>query len=384
MASGSRTAGHWTARLLAAGVLLALAGPVAAQTGAGSSGSVGPGGHTTSMVSQDGKRFVSMTIDAEQGPTLATHPKERFREIVRCFTRYKGAIWFGTYGRGLFRLADGKLENLTHANSSLVEDRVNCLAVRSDELWVGTCAGINVVDGSGAWRLILESDGVADHIFHVIETDSRNRVWVGTVGKGLSVWDGKTWRTFTATKDRLAGDWVNDVQETPDGCLWAATISGLSRRCGEGRWTHQMGREFPIYANATALALQGDSLWVGFANDGLFVWEGGMWLRPPPRLLPAPTVRTMTIDGSKALWVGTESGVACYDVKRDFETQAANAGLEDRNIRALYCDPDTGDLYAGSVGGWVYRRGSGDTRWHILVRQGRLVVAPATRKEMGK
>jgi ligand-binding sensor domain-containing protein len=171
---------------------------------------------------------------------------------------------------------------------------------------------------------------------------------------------------------------VNDVQETPDGCLWAATISGVSRRCDQGRWKVQMAQQFPLYANATALALQGTALWVGFATDGLFMFENGIWFRPPASFLPAPTVRTMAVDATNVLWVGTEGGLASYDVKRDWEIESTNSGLVDRNIRTLFFDHETGTMYAGSVGGFVYGRDAGAKSWRILVRQGQLEPGSTT------
>ncbi len=319
-----------------------------------------------------------MQLNGDEGPTLATHSKTYFREIVRSFARYQGALWFGTYGRGLYRLAGGRLENFTSASSPLLENRVNCLAVKGGELWIGTCGGINVMDGAGKWRAITEADGVADRVYHTIELDRRGHVWVGTTGKGLSEFDGKAWRTYTASKDGLGGDWVNDVQETPDGCLWAATISGVSRRCGDGRWKVQMADKFPLYANASALALQGKALWVGFATDGLFMLEDGIWFRPPPSLLPAPTVRTMAVDATNVLWVGTEGGLASYDVKRDWDVESTNSGLVDRNIRTLFFDRETDTLYAGSVGGFVYGRSAGAKSWRVMVRQGQLEPGSTT------
>ncbi|MBI3892053.1 MAG: hypothetical protein HY303_11055 [Candidatus Wallbacteria bacterium] len=316
-----------------------------------------------------------------EGPTLVTHPKQTFRDVVRCFARYEGDLWFGTYGEGLFRVGARGLERYTRRTSPLLEDRVNCLAVRGKELWIGTCAGIDVYDGKG-WRAIRAGEGPAHNIYHAIKTDSHGGIWVGTTGKGLSWCSGSSgqWRTFTVS-DGLAGDWVNDVLELPDGALWAACLGGVSRRGADGAWRIERSDLFPLYRNAVALARQGDSLWVGFGDCGLFMFEGGKWFRPPPEALPAASVRGLAVDRSGLLWIATESGIGTYDPARDFEQRVAGAGLEDRDIRTLYCDSETNELFAGSARGTVYRRRPGESQWKVLVRQGRLAAVDARDRE---
>lgn len=318
-------------------------------------------------------------LPGPQGPTLVTHPKETFREVVRCFVRYGASVWFGTYGRGLFRLGDSSLESFRAGASPLLEDRVNCLATLGSELWIGTCAGINVYDGKG-WRAIRAGEGPAHNIYHAIEPDGRGGMWVGTTGKGLSHFDGRVWKTVTVA-DGLAGDWVNDMLELPGGQTWAACLGGLAVRPAGGRWRVERSELFPLYKNVVALARQGDSLWAGFGDCGLFMTEAGKWYRPPPQLLPAPTVRALVVDRAGVLWIATESGIGTYSTVKDWETRGASAGLQDRDIRSLYIDPRTEDMYAGSARGTVYRRSRGDDQWKVLVRQGRLVASGGRDRE---
>ena len=81
-------------------------------------------------------------------PSLLTHKKCEFSSVIRCIVNYKGNMWFGTYGDGLYFVDRKKhLKNFTSSNSPLLENRVNCLEVFEHKLWIGTCKGINVYDG---------------------------------------------------------------------------------------------------------------------------------------------------------------------------------------------------------------------------------------------
>ncbi|MFQ5949224.1 MAG: two-component regulator propeller domain-containing protein, partial [Nitrospiria bacterium] len=62
--------------------------------------------------------------------------------------------------------------------------------------------------------------------------DSRNHLWVGTLGGGLSHFDGKRWRSFT-TRDGLAGNLVHAIQIDSKGVFWIGTDGGVSRFDGK-------------------------------------------------------------------------------------------------------------------------------------------------------
>jgi ligand-binding sensor domain-containing protein len=62
--------------------------------------------------------------------------------------------------------------------------------------------------------------------------DLSDRVWAGTLGGGLSRFDGKGWTTFT-DRDGLAGNVVHALAVDPKGILWIGTDKGVSRYDGK-------------------------------------------------------------------------------------------------------------------------------------------------------
>ena len=75
-------------------------------------------------------------------------------------------------------------------------------------------------DGSG-----LSSSGITE-----LYIDSQNRIWVGTNGFGMNVFDSKseTFKTYT-TKDGLVNNAVLNIIEDNQGYLWITTNRGMSR-----------------------------------------------------------------------------------------------------------------------------------------------------------
>ena len=70
----------------------------------------------------------AVRITPPEGPSLVTHPRSYFKDVIRTIHSHEGTLWFGTYGSGLFALEGARLRRLTHATSPLLEDRVNALA----------------------------------------------------------------------------------------------------------------------------------------------------------------------------------------------------------------------------------------------------------------
>jgi ligand-binding sensor domain-containing protein len=104
---------------------------------------------------------------------------------------------------------------------------LSSLAVdRFDRVWVGTWgAGVWVFDGE-SWQGYNTGDGLlSDHV-RAVAVDPRGHPWVGT-DKGISHFDGERWRSYT-TLDGLAGKQVRAIAIDARGWVWAGTARGLS------------------------------------------------------------------------------------------------------------------------------------------------------------
>lgn len=310
--------------------------------------------------------------------TLLNAPVGEFREVVRSLAFWKGETWVGTYGRGIFAIGGTasapSLKNLTTATSSLAEARVNCLETVGNDLWIGTCNGINRIDGrTGAWSRHGKADGVAHHIYHTIRGDPDGTVWVGTTGHGISRWDGKSWRSW-GTDDGLPSGWVNEIARDGAGKLWAATAGGVATLEGE-RWRsvppkNGIGR---IWTHATALALADDEMWVGTGRQGMLMYASGYWYSPGGEAhLPSLEVSHLLTARDGALWIATAGGIVRYRRGESWRRYGAAEGLEDKHVMILREGGTPPRIWAGSYGGLVYRLDPEKDRWVTVLRRGAL------------
>lgn len=76
-------------------------------------------------------------------------------------------------------------------------------------VWVATeDAGVWVYSPSVAqvqdrWHQFTAKDGLGDDSAYALAVDKQNRVWVGTLNHGVSVWNGKAWKNYGVLKGPL-------------------------------------------------------------------------------------------------------------------------------------------------------------------------------------
>lgn len=193
-------------------------------------------------------------------------------------------LYFATYREGLviYDKKNQTIENLTIQNSKLQNDCINAIKEdRKDNIWLGTKSGINVLvnktlipinnikidkenatnynyqtieddregniwlgtDNNGIIKISgdvysihnlsftsynIEKGSLVSNSIQCIFRDSRNRLWAGTEGGGLSLYD-KEKDVFIPVNNmyNIAGDAVYSIQEDDRGSLWMGTDMGL-------------------------------------------------------------------------------------------------------------------------------------------------------------
>ncbi len=90
-----------------------------------------------------------------------------------------GGVWatvetdvFFCDGERVVKLAERPLSRQSYINS-IFEDSVG-------RLWVGSDAGLAVMDGNGRWRLLNDQPGLTSHHVYFFGEDRRHNIWVGT------------------------------------------------------------------------------------------------------------------------------------------------------------------------------------------------------------
>ena len=96
----------------------------------------------------------------------------------------------------------------------------------------GTSAEAGTGNRLGVWHTLDLSDGLPSGTVQSVCQDRQGQMWFGSIGGGVSRYDGELFTTFT-TRDGLAGNDVLCILENRSGRLWVGTADGVSRWDGQ-------------------------------------------------------------------------------------------------------------------------------------------------------
>jgi len=294
------------------------------------------------LVRFDGMRFV--VSDRQNAPAL------RSPFISALYEAPDKTLWIGTYGGGVARLRDGRIEGF-HPEL-LGSDRVReFLTSRDGAVFAATAGGgLLRIDGEKVTRFTIR-DGLPSDRIWTIADDGEGGLWVATHGGGVVRWrDGRVQQRIT-TREGLPNDFARALLRDPDGTLWIGTDGGglAAWRAGSIVRTVTARDGLPNVFVRTIRRSRDGSLWIG-TDGGLARLRGArVESMGVAQGLPSPGIRSMIEDRESNLWVGTTSGLVRLSDTRVLSF-TRKEGLPVDAVRAIF-QARNGDVWVGTEGG---------------------------------
>lgn len=153
----------------------------------------------------------------------------------------KGNWWLGTYEGLSVRYSDGReysFEKIDGADELLKKEITSLAEGRDGSLWLATINnGIVRVSGDmeNPKSLKVKNYSLENGLLPVntpicFLADSEGRLWAGTEGSGLCLYDAENDRFESVHQEyNLPGDMVGSMEEDEHGTLWLGTNQGLAR-----------------------------------------------------------------------------------------------------------------------------------------------------------
>jgi diguanylate cyclase (GGDEF)-like protein len=336
----------------------------------------------------DGVRFV--TSDRQTAPAL------RVPFISSLFAAPDGTLWIGTYGGGMARMRNGRIEAFRaellgsdrirefHAapdgvlfiatagggllriagetvtrfttRDGLPSDRIWTIADDGvGGLWVATHGGgvVRWRDGKVQQR-ITTREGLPNDVARALLRDPDGTLWIGTDGGGLAAWRaGAIVRTVT-THDGLPSDFIRTLRRDRDGSLWIGTDGGLARWRGESVEVIGVAEGLPSPGVRAMIEDREGSLWVGTTGGLVRLSDTRCLSFTRKEGLPVDTIRAILEARNGHVWVGTEGGGLCEVLPGPVRCRTKADGLPHDAVYALIESHD-GSLWVGTDGGGVAR-----------------------------
>jgi diguanylate cyclase (GGDEF)-like protein len=307
------------------------------------------------LVRFDGMRFV--VSDRQNAPAL------RSPFISSLYEAPDKTLWIGTYGGGVARLRNGRIE--AFHPELLGSDRIRAfLTARDGALFVATAGGgLLRIDGEKVTRFTTR-DGLPSDRIWTIADDGEGGLWVATHGGGVVRWRGGRVQQRITTREGLPNDFARALLRDPDGTLWIGTDGGglAAWRAGSIVRTVTMRDGLPNVFVRTIRRSRDGSLWIG-TDGGLARLRGArVESMGVAEGLPSPGIRSMIEDRESNLWIGTTSGLVRLSDTRVLSF-TRKEGLPVDAVRAVF-EARNGDVWVGTEGGGLCKVLPGPLQCH--------------------
>lgn len=231
-----------------------------------------------------------------------------------------GLFFLGIYDDGLLKYnsRQNKIERIELDMDNI--DIITFFEDASGKMWIGTEYGIySYVDN----KLIIENEitsKLRDRSVYGILIDNQEKLWVGTYGGGISVFDkdGKIVEQINS-ESGFSSNSISHIYMDSKGAIWVATRNGIG------------------YIEDTNYP----------QNYKLYNHENG---------LEDSHVRAIQEDQDGNIWVSTNDGISYWDkIKNKFDNYDHRDGIPIGNfIEGSSCITSDGTIYFGSLNGVCY------------------------------
>lgn len=283
----------------------------------------------------------------------------------------EGFIWLSSTNSGLLRY-DGyqftEFQVLTpdEMNKMGSQDVGSLLIDRQHNIWAGTWGyGLSRIDAkTGQLQRFRtdpnDPDSLASMQVQVLFEDAQSNLWVGSTGGVNRMSADGHWQRLRFGSRQLAHPRIWSLSQTADKTLWIGTSAGLHAWREDSGLSEVMlpfpkgsGRDNEI----RALYSNGDKLWVG-TRQGLFVLDpkrGTFELAQFFENRATPIINVISADQNGMLLLGTYNGLFRVhpQLQQFVKFREQQSLLPTVNVRSLFLDR-TGVLWLGSRENGLY------------------------------
>src|SRR5690606_6257361 len=296
-------------------------------------------------------------------------------------------LWVATDGNGIFRVSQYNTPFRTLSpQGALSLPPVRAFAEVDGDLWVGTKGGgISILTdfvpqraGTIAWQSPLNQALANRDVFAIVQSKQHQLVYIGTDGKGLSIYDKRrerllNWSQIAGHTDFPPFASVYAILEDSDGSLWLGTSGyGLLhlrvQRTDSGGLRVRFIRQYRYDSQHDGLANDivyslcfglDNQLWVACRYGGLSLLDKASGRLTSFRAfsyessLSNNDILSLYRDADNRLWVGTSFGLnwlaleGADNHQPAFEHITAADGLPNNTIHAITAD-ESGHIWVST------------------------------------
>ena len=245
-----------------------------------------------------------------------------------------GALWVGSFDGGLARLGrDGRPGQVYRHDprqpASLASDDIRAvLEDQAGHLWVGTPEGLDLLDRITGQFIhyrqdLADPESLRDSYIMSLFEDESGLLWIGTRSGGVSRWNPRSWELGGHRPDWLGGKLVTAFAAAPDNKVWIGSLGGgltlFDGATGKATDLDTLLHKTNSLSDKRVMSLVSDrrnNLWIGTMAQGLQVLTASGKLESIPieagdaHSVSAAGIMTLFEARNGAIWIGTHGGGA--------------------------------------------------------------------------
>ncbi|HEX2867449.1 MAG TPA: two-component regulator propeller domain-containing protein [Ignavibacteriales bacterium] len=185
-----------------------------------------------------------------------------------------------------------------------------------DTLWLGSNIGLIKLNTVTFWEEFIKPDTIPGNV-RGLEIDKQRNFWMGTSGKGLFRFDGKSWTIYNKNNSGMPDDDVNALSLDSQGNVWIGTNNGLVKFDGK-EWKTFNTLNSGLLKNVIRVLCvdNSDNLWAE-GNGKLYKFDGTSWkvFDGANWGYPNFSIKSIKADPDGKLWIdrGTPDIVFTFD-----------------------------------------------------------------------
>ncbi len=152
------------------------------------------------------------------------------------------------------------------------------------------------------------NSGIATNEINCIEIDGNNKIWVGTEGKGISVFNSSTWVNYSTANSLCPSDKIVCIKKDNSGSILIGTDKGFVRYIF-GNWEIYNTNNSNLPNNHILdIAVNNNEIWIA-TKSGLVKFEDGNFVvyNTGNSALPDNWITAIGFNNNGVLYVGTYS-----------------------------------------------------------------------------
>ncbi|CAG5080610.1 sensor histidine kinase [Parvicella tangerina] len=208
------------------------------------------------------------------------------------------------------------------------------------------------------FQVFSVEEGLPQSQVYAMLMDNNHRIWLGTKGGGLTVFDGAKFKNF-GEKEGLLDDKVFALFQDSHGIIWIGTSKNVVSFNGLEFTYHEL-----ITDNLVVSAIQEDAegrIWVA-TNKGLFYRNQQKWESYSEKVGALMVdVSCIFLDDEGVLWAGNDDGLFKLS-EMGYEQFTIHEGLTSNKVRSI--NEMNGKLLVGTYGGGLNVLINGE--WRVL------------------